>query len=120
MTTAPRDAFDFAAYKRAVVMRDIPAWTANFADDAEWVEYKNDHPPRSPRRMQGTQAIAESLAMVGTSDVALAIEDEVVGPSRAAYCLWCTFPDGKRIIEHVIVHFSHGKITRQVDVESWD
>ena len=50
----------------------------------------------------------------------LEIGDEVIGPDRAAFRVWCTLPDGRRIIEHVIIHYADGKITRQVDVEAWD
>src|SRR5690606_4101138 len=28
--------------------------------------------------------------------------------------------DGRRIVEHVIIHYAGGRITRQVDVEAWD
>ena len=34
--------------------------------------------------------------------------------------IWCGLADGRRIIEHVIIHHAKGKITRQVDVEAWD
>jgi len=57
---------------------------------------------------------------VKASNVTLAIEDEVVGSNRAAFRVWCVLPDGKRIIEHVIIHFSNDRLTRQVDVEAWD
>jgi SnoaL-like domain len=112
--------FDFPAFKRALVTQDVAAWTAFYADDAEWLEYKESYPPRSPRRMRGKREIAEFLARVKSSNVELVIEDEVVGPDRAAFCLWCTLPDRRRIIEHIIIHCRDGRITRQVDVESWD
>jgi ketosteroid isomerase-like protein len=112
--------FDFAAFKRAFVTQDVAAWAAFFDDNAEWIEYKHSHPPHSPRRMAGKAQIEAFLSQVKSSNIALAIQDEVVGPTRAAFCVWCTRPNGKRIIEHVIVHFADGKITRQVDVEAWD
>jgi hypothetical protein len=70
--------------------------------------------------MNGRREIEEFLARVKSSDVSLEIGDEVIGPDRAAFRVWCTLPDGRRIIEHVIIHYADGKITRQVDVEAWD
>ena len=31
--------FDLAAYKRAFEAKDVEAWIAFYADDAEWIEY---------------------------------------------------------------------------------
>jgi len=70
--------------------------------------------------MKGKSEIRDFLADVKASNITLVIEDEVVGPNRAAFCVWCTFPDGKQVVENVIIHISDGKITRQVDVEAWD
>jgi hypothetical protein len=116
---SPRQ-FDFRAYRRAVERKDAPLWLDFFAEDAEWIEYKPTNPPRSPRRMVGRRQIGEFLEQVKSSDVVLEIEDEVIGPTRAAFCLWCVLGDGRRIIEHVIIHLSGATITRQVDVEAWD
>jgi ketosteroid isomerase-like protein len=112
--------FDFPAFKRAFVAQDVSTWLEFYADDAEWIEYKQTHPPRSPRRIVGKKEIAEFLAHVTASNVLLEIDDEIIGPTRAAFCLWCTLSDGRRIVEHIIIHFAGGKITRQVDVEAWD
>ena len=45
--------------------------------------------------------------------------DEIIGDTRAAFCLTVVMESGKRIIEHIIVHFARGKIAKQVDVEAW-
>ncbi|HWA38702.1 MAG TPA: nuclear transport factor 2 family protein [Burkholderiales bacterium] len=120
MNNAKRDRFDFAAFKRAFVTKDVASWAGFFANNAEWIEYRHSHPPHSPRRMVGKTQIEAFLSQVKASNVVLSIEDEVVGPTRTAFRVWCTLPNGKRIIEHVILHFTDGKITRQVDVEAWD
>lgn len=112
--------FDFAGFKRAFVEQNVPAWATYFAADAQWIEYKHTHPPRSPRVMKGRGEIEDFLARVKSGNVTLEIGDEVVGPDRAAFRVWCTLPDGRRIIEHVIIHHANGRITRQVDVEAWD
>lgn len=112
--------FDFAGFKQAFVEQDVPAWAAYYADDAQWIEYRHANPPRAPNVMQGKREIADFLERVKASNVALKIEDEVVGPARAAFRVWCALRDGRRIIEHVIVDHANGRITRQVDVEAWD
>lgn len=112
--------FDFAAFRSAFEACDVAAWSSFYAADAEWLEYKHSYPPSSPRRIAGRGAITEFLGRIREAGVTLEISDEVVGPERAAFCLWCTLADGRRIIEHVIVHFRGGRIARQVDVEAWD
>lgn len=112
--------FDFEGFRRAFTGQDIERWLDYFADDAEWIEYRHDAPPRSPNRMSGRAAIGAFLARVKASNIALAISDEVIGETRAAFMVICTLPDGRRIIENVILHFAEGKIARQVDVEAWD
>jgi ketosteroid isomerase-like protein len=112
--------FDFPAFKRACTTQDLAAWIAFFADDAQWIEYRPGHPPASPRVLSGRGQIAQFLVRVKGSNITLAIEDEVVGPTRAAFRAWITLPDGKRIVEQVILHHSRGRITRQVDVEASD
>jgi len=120
MKGAAMPAFDFARFKRAFTEQDVAAWAACFADDGEWVEYRHRDPPRAPHVMKGRREIADHLALVRSSDVALEIEDEVIGLDRAAFRVWVTLRDGRRIVEHVIIHYAGGRITRQVDVEAWD
>lgn len=113
--------FEFSAFKQAIIAQDVEAWASFYAIDAEWIECRHMHPPRAPNRIVGKSDIKAFLSEVKRSDVALAVSDEVIGPTRAAYCLTCTLSDGeRRIIEHVIIHYADGKITRQVDVEAWD
>jgi len=121
MTERESENFDFDGFKRAFTTQNIDAWASYFADDAEWLEYRHTNPPRSPNRMVGKKEITNFLSRISGSGINLTISDEVIGPSRAAFCVTCLLPDGqRRIIEHVIIHYSQGKITRQVDVEAWD
>jgi len=112
--------FDFDAFKRACESQDIEAWTAFYAKDAEWIAYRHDAPPRAPSRVAGARQIGEFLRRVRATKVRLSIRDEVLGPTRAAFCVTCTLPSGDRVIENVIIHHRDGKIARQVDVEAWD
>lgn len=79
--TAPPVEFDLEAFKRAFVGKDVCSGRVS---------------------VKGIREVSDFIARIGASDVELTIEDEVVGPDRAAFCLWCTLRDGRRIIEHVI------------------
>jgi len=54
--------FDFAAFKRAFESQDVDAWLEFYADNAEWVEYRHNAPPRAPNRMLGKAQIGAALA----------------------------------------------------------
>jgi hypothetical protein len=112
--------FDFEAFRRAFVGKDAAAWSAFYADDAEWVEYRHSNPPRSPNRMAGRGAIDAFVNAVSSAPLTIAIDDDVVSHERIAFRVTATFPDGRRIIEHVIAEHRDGRIVRQVDVEAWD
>lgn len=112
--------FDYAAFKRAFEAQDIETWLSFFDENAEWIEYRHNAPPASPNRMCGKSEIGAVLGRVKSSNVRLELSDEVLGPTRAAFCVTCTLFSGRKIIEHVILHLKDGKILRQVDVEAWD
>ncbi|MDX2059459.1 MAG: methyltransferase domain-containing protein [Gemmatimonadales bacterium] len=112
--------FDFAGFKAAFERMDTETWLDFYATDAEWVEYTAKHPPRSPRRMAGREVIARFLDRVRTANVVLRIEDEVIGRDRIAFRAWVSLPDGRRIVEHVMLTIRAGRIVRQVDVEISD
>ena len=112
--------FDFAAFRRAVETKDFVAWIDVYADDAEWTEYRGHNPPRAPNVMRGRGAIAAFLKGVCQAPITLRIEDEIIEGDRAAFRLWVTLSDGRRIIEHTMLDTAEGKITRQVEVEAWD
>lgn len=111
---------DFAAYASAVERKDVAAWSTFFAEDAEWYEYRERDPPRSPNVMRGLLQIRSFLEGVAASPVELKISHEVIAPARVAYRLTVSFEDGRRIIEHIIIELANGRITSEVDVEAWD
>jgi hypothetical protein len=114
------DAFDFAGFKHAFTTRDARAWAAYYAEDAQWIEYRRANPPRAPFITFGAREIAEFIGRIAAGKLSLAIEDVVLGPERAAFRVWCTLADSRRIVEHVIICHAQGRITRRVDVEAWD
>jgi ketosteroid isomerase-like protein len=112
--------FDFPAFREAFERKDAGRWTEFYAEDAHWIEYKPSAPPRAPIRMIGKAQIKEFIEAVSRSDLEIAIADEVVDDERVAFSVTCTFPDGKRVYEQVIVQLRGGKVARQIDVEAWD
>lgn len=98
----------------------MPAWAKFYAEDAVWIEYRHTNPPKSPNLKEGRAYIEEFLGRVKASGISIRIEDELVVGDRAAFRVWITLPDGRRIIEHVMIKCSGGRIARQVDVEAWD
>jgi hypothetical protein len=112
--------FDFPAFRTAFESKDVTAWLRFYAQDAEWVEYRHDAPPRAPHLMRGHGQIGPFLAGVAAADVDLAIADEVIGAGRIGFAVTATLPDGRRVYEHVILHLRGAHIARQVDVEAWD
>jgi hypothetical protein len=120
MTKASGDGFDFPAFKRAFVTQDVATWAGFFAEHGEWFEYRHANPPSSPSVIAGRDRIAQKLDRVKACNVRLEIEDELVGPGRAAFRVWVHLEGGKRILEQVFIYFDHGRITRQIDVEAWD
>ena len=112
--------FDLAAYKRAFEAKDVEAWIAFYAEDAEWIEYTPEAPPHAPVVMRGKAAIHEFLRGVAADPVRLSISDEVTAGDRAAFMVTCDLGDGRRAIENTVITLRDGLIVRQVEVEAWD
>jgi len=118
---ASGQSFDFDTFKKAFQSQDVETWITFYAPNAEWVEYRHTNPPHAPNRVVGQPEIKAVPGRVKASNISIVITDEILGPTRAAFCDTCTLSDGaRRIIEHVIIHYSNGRIIRQVDVEAWD
>jgi len=118
--TERTSAFEFPAFKDAFERKDAKRWAGFYAEDAEWIEYKPSAPPSDPVRMLGRERIAGFLASLEGSGIEITLSDEVLGKERAAFRLEVTLPDGRRVLEHTIVHIENGNIACQVDVEAWD
>lgn len=114
------DAFDFAGFRQAFINQDLETWIDYYAEDAEWIEYRHGLPLNAPQRVKGKAQIREHLQMIKDSNLSLIIEDEIVGPARAAFRVWVTLSSGRRIVEHTIISYSQGLIDSMVDVEAWD
>jgi hypothetical protein len=86
--------FDFPAFRTAFEAKDGSTWLTFHAEDAEWVEYRHDAPPRAPHRMRGHAQIGRFLARIAAADIDLAVADEVVGSGHVAFAVTAILPDG--------------------------
>ena len=118
--TGRGSAFDFASFKRAYEHQNLDDWVSFYADDAEWIEYRDYSPPRFPNRMVGKRQIAGFPREIYEADLDLTIADEVISMDRIAFSVDCAFPDSRYVFEHVIAHLRDGRIVCQVDMEAWD
>jgi ketosteroid isomerase-like protein len=112
--------FDLAAYKAALEAKDVEAWLAFYADDAEWLEYQPTRPLSAPRRHLGRKEIRAYLEFIAGEPEPLVVSDELASGDRAAFAIWMTLADGRRFGEHCILTLRDGLIVRHVDVELWD
>ena len=110
--TGRGSAFDFASFKRAFERQNLDDWVFFYADDAEWIEYRDYSPPRSPNRMVGKRQIAVFLHEICGADLGITLADEVIGTDRIAFSVDCALPDGRHIFEHVIAHVKDGQVVR--------
>lgn len=115
----PVPSFDFPAFRAAYEARDAAAWLGFYAEDAEWIEYRPDC-TECHRRTLGRTAIGEFLAAAAEWPEVLAVEEPEIEADRLRFRAWVGQPDGRRIVEHVMLLTGDGRIRRQVDVETWD
>jgi ketosteroid isomerase-like protein len=113
-------AFEFEAFRAAVESGDAEGWSALYAPDAEWIEYRHGEGPGNPNRIAGRELIAAFIAGVCSAGLGLEISNEVVAAERVAFRLDVRLPDGRVVIEHVILELSEDGIARQTDVEAWE
>ncbi len=112
--------FDLAGYRDAALAMDAQRWTAYFAEDATWTDYRPTAPPRDPHVMRGRREIGDFLREVCADDLTLEFGNELLDGRRAAYTLTCVLPDGRRIVENAILEHRDGLIVTLVEVEAWD
>jgi ketosteroid isomerase-like protein len=112
--------FDFAKFKRAYETKDAATRAACYAEDAQWIEYRHQDPPRRSSRLKGRAAIEDFLRQVEAWPISLKIEDEILAGDRIAFRSWVDLADGRRIIEHVMLYVENGQIVQQIEVEAWD
>jgi hypothetical protein len=65
--------------QRAVEQLDVEHWASFYADDAEWIEYREANPPRAPNVMRGAASIRAFVQGIANAGIQLRRD----GASRA-------------------------------------
>jgi hypothetical protein len=111
---------DFNALRTALEQRNANLATSFYADDAEIDVVDRLHPPASPLRVRGKQAIADFYADICSRDVTHQVENALVDENHAAFTEDCKYADGKRVLCANFLNTQDGVIVRQTEVLAWD
>jgi hypothetical protein len=118
MTTNTTLAFDTLV--EAARHGGVAALADYVTDDVELTQIDERTPPAAPAVHVGRDtllALAESLEHRG---VRTEIEDGFLAGDRGTVRMVCTYPDGKRTVEHALVTVREGRIARWSGVQAWD
>ena len=89
-------------------------------DDVEFTEIDQRTPPAAPgvhRSRSALVALAEDLERRG---IQMDVADGFLSGDRGAVRMVCTYPDGRKVVEHALVTLRDGKIARWDGVQAWD
>ena len=89
-------------------------------DDVEFTEIDQRTPPAAPqvhRVRSALLALAEELEQRG---IQMEVADGFIAGDRGAVRMVCTYPDGRKVVEHALVTLRDGKIARWDGVQAWD
>jgi ketosteroid isomerase-like protein len=119
-TTTSNTTIDLDALGRAIEERDAARQLAHFADDAVIEVVDRDHPPSSPLRVSGRDAIQAYLEDVCARDMTHAVHHAIAGGEGASLWVDCAYPDGTRVRCAGALVVRDGKVVRQDVVQHWD
>lgn len=89
-------------------------------DDVEFVEIDQKTPPAAPSVLRGRAALIEMAEDLERRGIRTEIQDGFLTDDRGAVSVACTYPDGKRVVEHALLTLRDGKIARWDGVQAWD
>ena len=115
----PGMSFNFDSYRAACESRSTAAWLAFYADDAQWLEYRED-PLLLVSRAVGRAAIGETLTELGRWPDLLAIEEPEVDMDRIRFRALSRPAGGRRMVDRVMLTIAGDRIQRQVSVVAFD
>ena len=96
------------------------AFAQYVTDDVEFVEIDQRTPPSAPGVRRGRDALialGEDLAQRG---IRTELDDGFLTDERGAARMVCTYPDGRKVVEHALLTLRDGKIARWSGVQTWD
>jgi ketosteroid isomerase-like protein len=120
MSTTTQSTFDVAAHARAVTERDAEATLRSYADDAVIEVVDREHPPSSPLRISGREAIRAHVSDVAARDMKHSVRHAIGGGDSASLWIDCEYPDGTRVRCAGVLQTRDGKIVREDVLQEWD
>jgi ketosteroid isomerase-like protein len=118
-TTAPGQ-LDLDALRQAIESRDAATVAGFYAPDATVVMVDQEHPPSSPYRFEGIDAIRGMLDDVYSRDMTHEVTHAVGGSGGAAYTVACRYSDGMRVEVAAVLDVRDGRIVHEEGVQAWD
>jgi ketosteroid isomerase-like protein len=120
MSTTTSTTIDLDALGRAIEERDASGQLARYADDAVIEVVDRDHPPSSPLRVSGRDAIQSYLEDVYGRDMTHSVRHVFQNGDKASMWIDCAYPDGTQVRCACALVVRDGKIARQDVVQEWD
>jgi|1185.fasta_scaffold901596_2 ketosteroid isomerase-like protein len=108
-----------ATIRTAFSQRDAAALAGLYTDDADIEIVDAVHPPDSPQRLHGRDAIRAHLDDVFSRDMTHEIDILAISGDALGYSLRCTYADGTRVVCSATAELAGGRIAREVGVQAW-
>jgi hypothetical protein len=112
--------FDIAALGRSVQERDAEARLAFYAHDAVVEIVDREHPPSSPQRITGTDALRAYVEDVAARDMTHTVRHALTDGETASLWIDCRYPDGTQVRCAGAISLRDGKVVREDVVQEWD
>ena len=112
--------FDVAALCSAIEARDAEAQIPMYSLDADVMVVDPDHPPRSPMRLHGRDAIASWISEICYLNMTHHVVDVVRGGDRIAFTEEGLYRDGTKVLSASTATVRDGLIRSQRVVLVWD
>ena len=106
--------------KRGLEERDAELAASVYAEDVEFIIVNRNYPPSNPLLCKGRAAVLALYHDICSREMMHKVTSIVVGPEGFAIRESCQYPDGARVLGHVIAEMRDGKIVRQFNVDCWD
>ena len=106
--------------KRGLEGRDAELAASVYAENVEFLIVNRNYPPSNPLVRKGRAAVLAMYQDICSREMMHKVTSIVVGPEGFAIRESCQYPDGGRVLGHVIAEMRDGKIVRQFNVDCWD
>lgn len=99
---------------------DVHLITSCFTEDAELQIVDHSHPPSTPLKLRGKDAIHSYYQDICSRGMKHHIDRQILADSEVVLTEACTYPDGHRVLAAEMFELSDGKIFRGTTVQAWD